>query len=128
MSSLYFVFWFAQMCIGAIVGSSTTKRSMSPWAGLRITLLLGKLAIVELIVVSELRDPRRPAGLVGFVVATLALGFALWGICLLFACIGYWLADSLLAYTGFAGWQVGTPTLVALATVFTVVAAIGRLM
>lgn len=44
MSNGYYLFWFVELCIGAIVGASAAKGATSLRAGLAITLLLGTVA------------------------------------------------------------------------------------
>jgi hypothetical protein len=135
MSNWYYLFWFVEMCIGAVIGTAARKVGPQSRAGIAVTLLLGALAIVELLTVIELRHNVRHGNIVGYVFAWLVLLLPFWMFCLLFAVVGYWLAFWASRRLGIggrqlgtAGWQFGLSTLLAFVAVYAVVAAIGRMM
>ncbi len=93
MSGYQYLFCCSEFCIGALVGASAVKGASSLRTGLAVTLLLGTGAIVELIVIDELRHNRRPGSIVAYVIGSLGFFLVpLWARCLLFACVGYLMA------------------------------------
>ena len=128
MSNGYYLFWLAELFIGVLVGMCVAKHPSSLRTGLALTLVLGTVAIVELIVVNELKHNLRQGNFVGYVVDGLGFLFPFWSFCLLFAFVGYWLASWASGQLGIGGWQFGIPTLLALVAIYAIVAAIGRMM
>ncbi len=128
MSKLYFLFWFLQLCIGGVVGVSTSKQPSSLRPGLAMTLLFGTLAIVELLVVNELRHNLRSGNIVADVLGGLGFAFPFWTFCLLFACLGYWSAFWISFRLQVDGGHFGKMAFLSFVAIYAVVAAIGRTM
>src|SRR5690242_18405974 len=85
----YYFFWFVQFCIGALVRILSDKRRLSLLSGFGTGLLYGLGAIIELLVVDELRHGRRTVSLIAYVLGGLGFLLPLWVITLVFNVLGY---------------------------------------
>jgi hypothetical protein len=128
MSNLMYTFFVLELCIGVLVGALVAQR-MSPWStGLIKAVLLGVVAVVELIVALELHHNRRPGNIILYTIAAFLVYFGLWGLCLIFTCIGYMLTYLILTWFDVEGWRFKIPALLALCAIYLIVAVIGGFM
>jgi uncharacterized membrane protein YeaQ/YmgE (transglycosylase-associated protein family) len=123
MSSLWYVFWLLQFCIGVLVGLYAPKHS--PGRGLIIAIVLGLAGIVEFVIVSTLMMNRSDINFVAQVLSVMFFGLVLWGISLFCVFAGYslafWISKRLVAGAD----RFGVLVLFSLGTIYAFIAALG---
>jgi|GEM_PF-4360791 len=125
MSSGLFLFCLIEFGIGALAGMSASRQS--PARGCAIAILLAMGGIIELIAINIQKMDRHEMNFFWGIISALVLGSVVWGIALLSACTGYWLAYWASGRRSARRWQLGIPTLLVLFAFYAVVAAIGRM-
>jgi hypothetical protein len=126
-STQFYPFFAVQFCIGATAGISARKDRESAFLWFMLALLLGFAAVVELVIVGELRRigegdadiAKRVLSVVSFFI----LFWFFWVVCLFFNSVGYWATFFVSWRLDYGRGQLSLGALLLIVTLFALVAA-----